>query len=340
MSYRRFLNTNDYHSVITPEALDQMTRGEQARFAGAEQSAEISITEYLSENYEVEAEFHKGKYIAEYDRRITYPVGVHIYFEGHIYEVIRSMSGYKVPTTREFWEEDTDVNLDLTALSPYSQFDTYHPSDMILYNDTAYKCMCDNGYKFGDIRIPMVCGWTEKATTPWQPIIYALWDVVEHDGMFYTLISLDDFDNNIDPYDSDCWGMIADYDPLFNDYNLEGHDYVVCESRVFNPLMDVNSDVPIIGHNIALGDPRNYNLKKHMVRLSIYELSKTIAPNNVSTIRMRDYEDSMKWLNDASKLRLNPQIPRRLSTDNQPITDWQLATFQTSYDPYKNPWMV
>ena len=104
--------------------------------------------------------------------------------------------------------------------------------------------------------------------------------------------------------------------------------------------MDVNSDVPIIGHNIALGDPRNYNLKKHMVRLSIYELTKTIAPNNVSAIRMRDYEDSMKWLNDASKLRLNPQIPRRLAEDKQPITDWQLATFQTDYNPYNNPWMV
>ena len=46
------------------------------------------------------------------------------------------------------------------------------------------------------------------------------------------------------------------------------------------------------------------------------------------------------WLNDASKLRLNPQIPRKLAHDDKPITDWQMATFQTDYDPYKNPWMV
>lgn len=55
---------------------------------------------------------------------------------------------------------------------------------------------------------------------------------------------------------------------------------------------------------------------------------------------MRDYEDSMKWLNNAFKLRSNPQIPRKLYDKKQPIVDLQLATFQTNYDPYKNPWMV
>lgn len=104
--------------------------------------------------------------------------------------------------------------------------------------------------------------------------------------------------------------------------------------------MDVNADVPIIGHNISIGDPRNYNLKKHMVRLAVYDLTKLVAPNNVSVVRMRDYEDSMKWLNDASKLRLNPQIPRKLAEDKLPVTDWQMATFQTNYDPYKNPWLT
>ena len=101
-----------------------------------------------------------------------------------------------------------------------------------------------------------------------------------------------------------------------------------------------NSDSPVIGENLALHDPRNYNLKKHMIRLAVYELTKLIAPNNVSVVRMRDYEDSMKWLNDASKLRINPQIPRKIAEDNKPVTDWQMATFQTSYDPYKNPWQI
>ena len=48
----------------------------------------------------------------------------------------------------------------------------------------------------------------------------------------------------------------------------------------------------------------------------------------------------MKWLNDAAKLRLNPQITRRLAEDKKPVMDWQLATFQTEYNPYNNPWMT
>ena len=61
-----------------------------------------------------------------------------------------------------------------------------------------------------------------------------------------------------------------------------------------------------------------------MVRLAVYELTKLIAPNNVSAVRMRDYEDSMKWLNDAAKLRLNPQIPRKV--DETKKASHRLAT--------------
>lgn len=62
-----------------------------------------------------------------------------------------------------------------------------------------------------------------------------------------------------------------------------------------------------------------------MVRLAVYELTKLVAPNNVGMVRMRDYEDSMKWLNDASKLRLNPQTPRKLTEDKHqsPIGNYQ-----------------
>lgn len=338
--YRRFLNNNDYLSVITPEALAQLTRGNDERFVQAEEAAEMSVVEYLSENYEIEKELAKGKYIAGYDRRITYPVGVHIYFEGQIHEVIRSISGYRKPATVIYWQECSDINIDTEQVANYSQFNTYYPGDKVNYNGMLYTCLAENGYKFDDVRIPMVCGWLEAMTETWQPVEYPLWSVVEYDGSFYTLMNLDGSDNNADPFSSDCWGAIADYDPAYNDYELSEHEYVVYDGRVFYPETDVNTDIPQVGRNLSPHDPRNYNLKKHMVRLAVYELGKLIAPNNVSIVRMRDYEDSMKWLNDAAKLRLNPQIPRKLDETKKPVTDWQLATFQTDYDPYRNPWLV
>lgn len=338
--YRRFLNNNDYLAIITPEALTQLTRGNEERFFQAEEAAEISIIEHLSENYEIERELTKGKFIATYDRRITFPVGSHIYHDGQIYEVIRSISGCRRPSTRSYWEECITPPESIDNLHNYSQFATYYKENIVLYNNVPYICLCENGYKFGDIRIPLVSGWLEAIPVPWQPINFALWEVVSFEGAFYTLMSLKNFDNNQNPYLSNNWGAIADYEPSCNEYELSDHEYVVFENRVFYPENDVNADIPQPGTNLSLHDPRNYNLKKHMLRLAIYELSKLVAPNNVSLVRMRDYEDSMKWLSDTAKLRINPQITRKLSEDKKPIMDWQLSTFQTNYDPYKNPWLT
>ena len=338
--YRRFLNDGDYLRAIGKEALLQMTRGDSDRCIEAEESAEISIIEHLSENYEIEAELSKGKYIADYERAITYPVGVHVYFEDKIYEVIRSISGYKSPSVIEYWDECFDANVPSENINNYSQFNTYYTNDIVCYNNALYKCLADNGYKFANIRIPMVRGWLEVDCQEWQPRVYDLWDVVSFDGEFYTLISLDDFDNNVNPYESENWGAIAEYSPAYNEYELSAHEYVVYDGYIFHPEIDVNADMPIVGVNLSLHDPRNYNLKKHMVRLALYELAKLIAPNNVSVIRVKDHEDSMKWLSNAAKLKLNPQIPRRLTDTKKEVMDWQLATFQAEYDPHKNPWMI
>lgn len=337
--YRRFLNNNDYLGLITPDALAQLTRGMAERFLQAEESAEMSLIERLAENYEVEKELTIGKYIAPYDRRITYPVGVHIYFEGQIHQVIRSLSGCKVPMNDPAWEENP-FSQEQSSLQAYSQMETYYTGQQVLYNNLVYVCRRENGYQFGEIRIPGVEGWSRVPTPAWQPRAYALWDVVMDNTTHYTLINTADFDNNIPPCASPCWGEIAEYDPEYNAYELTGHDYVIYGGEAFVPEMDVNADIPAPGVNLAPHDPRNYNLKKHMVRLALYELTKLIAPINVSVVRLRDYEDSMKWLADAAKLRINPQIPRKLAHDNQPLTDWQIATFQTEYDPYKNPWLT
>lgn len=338
--YRRFLNDSDYLGVISSDALSQLTRGNTDRYIQAEQSAEMSIVEYLSENYEIEQELNKGKYIAGYDRAITYPVGVHVYFEDKIFEVIRSISGFKAPADVDYWEEHIDTNIEPESKPMYSQFETYYKDDIVSYNGVLYICREENGYKFANIRIPMVSGWLEAVFSEWQPVEYTLWEVVEFEGSFFTLLSLEGFDNNMNPMESENWGAIADYDRDYNGYELSEHEYVVYNDKVYYPEIDVNADIPEVGINLSLHDNRNYNLKKHMVRLAIYELTKLIAPNNVSVVRMRDYEDSMKWLSDASKLKLNPQIPRKLAEDNKPVTDWQLATFQTDYDPNKNPWLT
>lgn len=157
--YRRFLNDSDYLSIIAPEALSQITRNNPDRFIQAEEAAQMSMVEYLSENYEVEKELNRGKYIAGYDRRITFPVGVHIYHENKIYEVIQSISGYIAPCITEYCEKYIDSQTNMEDTSLYSQFGTYYKGNIVAYHDALYICLEDNGYKFGNIRIPQVNGW-------------------------------------------------------------------------------------------------------------------------------------------------------------------------------------
>ncbi|HCO68092.1 MAG TPA: hypothetical protein DIT04_10120 [Dysgonomonas sp.] len=204
--YRRFLRDEDYLNLITKESLVQMTRGNDERFIQAEEVAEMSIVEYLSENYEVEQELNKGKYIAPYTKSITYPVGAHIELEDKIYKVIRSISGYKAPADCEYREEYSDSNLDLSTDKRYSQFATYYKDNIVTYNDVLYKCLTENGFEFDDIRIPLATGWLEAVYSVWLPVEYNVWDVVKYEDAFYTLLHSEGFDNNINPYESDNWG--------------------------------------------------------------------------------------------------------------------------------------
>lgn len=337
--YRRFLNNDDYLSIITQDALSQLVRKNENRYIQAEQAAEASITDYLSENFEIERELEVGKRIQEYNRGISYPPGAYFYFEGQICEVIQAINGFKAPTMWTYWKE-YEGDVDPKSIPPYSQLNNYQPGDLINYLGVVYICEIRNGFDFGDIRIPCANIWELATTYQWEAIPYNLWDVVEYEGQFFALVSTNDFDPLVNPMESDCWGLIGDYDNTIDTYEVSEHEYVVYQGTVYYPVVNPNADAPEFGKNIRLHDPRNYNLKKHMVQLALYELHKLISPNNISSVRVDDYEHSMLWLKDASRLKLNPQIPRKIDNKKEPLTDWQMATFQTSYDPYQNPWQV
>ena len=337
--YRRFLNKNDYLGIITEDALSQLTRGKDICFVQAEQAAEASIMDYLTENYEIERELNRGKFIFEYDRRISYPIRCHFYLDGEICEVIQAINGYKAPCPISYWHETEEI-LDLEKIEQYSQMKNYRPGDVTKFLGRTYICDIANGIDFNDIRIPEVNAWEMVDTYKWDTVPYNEWEVVEYEGKFFTLLTMDNYDCLVNPMESDCWGMIGEYDPSLNSYELSEHEYVEYKGKIYYPIINPNADVPELERNIRYHDPRNYNLKRHMVQLSLYELHKLISPNNISTVRIDDYDHSMQWLKDASRLKLNPQIPRKIDNKKEPLTDWQMATFQTSYDPYQNPWHV
>ena len=75
------------------------------------------------------------------------------------------------------------------------------------------------------------------------------------------------------------------------------------------------------------------------VRASICRSSTPASAAAERSIRSKR-SAGMKWLHDAAKLRINPQIPRKIAEDKKEVMDWQMATFQADYDPWKNPWLT
>ena len=59
-----------------------------------------------------------------------------------------------------------------------------------------------------------------------EAIPYNLWDVVEYEGQFFALVSTNDFDPLVNPMESDCWGLIGDYDNTIDTYEVSEHEYV------------------------------------------------------------------------------------------------------------------
>lgn len=337
--FQRFLNNNDYISIVTEEALKQLIRGNEERLAQAEEAAEQSVIEYLTDNYEIEKALEVGKNLRAYDEQITYPAGCYFYHNGKIYRAIRPMAGRKAPMFAPYWEEATGY-VDGSSAAPYSQLKDYCPGDIVSVGGKLYLCLAYNGYSYHDIRFPGIDGWKETETHQWYANFeYALWDVVKHDGKFYTLCFTEGIDLTASPDISDNWGLIGEYATDY-EYEFSGHEYIVYKGRVFYPTMNVNPDKPEEGYNITPDDPRNANLKKHILRLAVYELFKLISPNNISSARITDYETSITWLRDASRLKINPQIPRKLGEDRKEVTEYAIATFARDYDPNKNPWQI
>ena len=102
-------------------------------------------------------------------------------------------------------------------------------------------------------------------TYKWDTVPYNEWEVVEYEGKFFTLLTMDNYDCLVNPMESDCWGMIGEYDPSLNSYELSEHEYVEYKGKIYYPIINPNADIPELERNIRYHDPRNYNLKRHMV---------------------------------------------------------------------------
>lgn len=161
---------------------------------------------------------------------------------------------------------------------------------------------------------------------------------MEWKGQFDALLTTEAIDFTVNLHESDNWGLIGEYVTDYA-YELKETEYVAFDGRVWYSAMSPIADTCKEGYNFRYHDSRNPNIKKHIIKIALFELHKLISPNNVSTALITDYEATMQWLRDA-RCKINPQILRKLDEEKKPDSEIAMATFQRDYNPYKNPWQI
>ena len=348
MAYLRFLTDKDYISLVTDEHWKQIIRDVPERIVQAEQRAEMNMLEYLDQYYEIEQLLNIGKNIREHNVAVSYPSQVYIKKDGEIYRTLTSLNGYKKPTKKVYWKkllDFVDPRL-MENAKKYSQLRMYAKGEVVIFGTEYWICLIPHGYEAGEIHIPGATAWQEVEAIPWEPVL--VWkkdDVCSFEGNFYQYLLEEQNGEQsgvLTPEEDEAWGMIGEYSSdLEYDYSEGVFDYVTCEGSVFYPIMNPNADAFEVGVNVMLDDPRNINVVAHMSRIALYYLHQLISPTNISESRKWAYEESMTWLYNASKFKINPQLPRKRENDSgNTKVDWALATYQKSYDPNENSWLI
>lgn len=360
MAYLRFLTNKDYNAIATEEHMAQLIRDVPERIPQAEQRAEMQVLEYLDQYYEIRKVLAVGKNIRDYNPMVSYPGQVWIKKDGDIYKTLRYINGQKKPVKEAYWKQVVDFIAPelIDHAKKYSQLRMYARGEVVRFGTEYWVCTIPHGYEAGDIQVPGIKPWVETEVTPWSPNMeWAKDQVCSFNDKFYQYLyepsteegeegegaePTQPSDPSLTPEDDDNWGLIGDYSTdLEYDYTEGVKDYVVYDGAVFYPVLNPNPDKLVEGENITLDDPRNQSIVSHLSRIALYHLHSIISPTNISETRRWAYEDSIQWLYNASKFKINPQLPRKKEKDtDDPLVDWACETFQRDYNPNENPWLI
>lgn len=345
MAYQRFLINKDYKAVLTDDQFNMLVQDDENRLSQAEQSAEMNFLEYLDQHYEIEKLFRIGKAIRAYNSGVKYPANAFFKTDDGIFKTLKPINGCMKPTTTTYWEQLTELwdIPDADRKPKYSQLHTYGLGDIVRFRTEWYVCKVPNGYDLDNIQIPGVTAWKEVEVTAWEPNLeWTLNQVCSYEDNFYTKTSITETTSEevITPDNDDTWALIADYTSDY-EYSVGKNDYVVFDGKVFEPAMNPNADKVEIGVNAVADDPRNLNVITHMVRIATYYLHQMISPTNISETRRLMYEDSMLWLSNAARFKINPKIPRKKEhPEGDPVVDFAVDTYQRQFNPYDDMWLI
>jgi hypothetical protein len=333
---KRYLRDSDYKKAIFLSELDKVTQGDVDTLLESELDAKAMIESMLSDEYCIEEEFALGESIVEINTQKEYFKGDYVIVDGKTSKAKSYVSGSKPPKSDTYWREMDISEIDeMTEFEPYSQNVAQFDGDIVLYLETYFECLISNGVgiEYGSENIIQ-----PHTYVYWQPTMNEIWDVsddytlsdvdttiAEESGVEYALISPANTIVGKSPSQSivdgdNAWKLVViqTYDRTERYVRGNGFDgYVEFNGEYFFVSADDEGDIN--GYAVdedafifsPTEDPRNRNIVQKMVHLVLHCLMSVVVPNNIPIIRQTNYDACKKWLEQASAMKVNPNIARK-----------------------------
>jgi len=271
--------------------------------------------------------------VEDYSQYSSYSVGNKVSYGGEIFNCMfaNGMSGdsnsqFVVSPIIKQWTQ-------ITSTESYPQFSentAYVVGNRVEYDSLKYECINPTNTK-GINQFPDYISF-------WVAVDHNAWDVskdysiepleetiVSHNGLSYQLYNKSGLVTGEDPsVATSNWKEVAvpafDINAVYLRSENSEFDGFVSEGGITYFIYEKNEKFIDFHYDQSdfilteTKDLRNRNIVLHMVNTVLYCLSSVQVPDNVPESRITAYDKTMKWLEEASNMERNPDIPRKTIT--------------------------
>jgi hypothetical protein len=277
-----YLIPSDYKKTIQSGNLSQVIRSDQTTQADAEQTAIEEASSYLVQKYDLATEFEDTP---AWDKANTYDARNRVFLDA---------PAYNTGTTY-----NTGAYVTFTIGSgPAASTSVYKAlQDGITgaWDATKWKMVCPQ-YQVFNVKLPKPLFNLQGYYRPgdqvfWRDKIYTCL-VETRRPSDETILQYTNLDN-------------VPYNNVFPDDLLNGPAYWGAGTSY---QVAINTDI-LDGTYWQPGDNRCKQLVMYLVDIALYHMHAAVAPQNIPDLRVKRYDDAIRWLNKAAKGDVTANLP-------------------------------
>lgn len=215
----------------------------------------------------------------------------------------------------------------------YSDESIYKSGDYTIYEGAYFKARLDISMKENYILPPTLTQlWKEITISDFAPATdYSALPgptVVIYNSQYYELYNLTGYVVGDSPDQATLNWRVVQINEYSEDTAYQVQTYVQYDDQFYyiesGDTIYVNADTIETSPTFfkSIRDPRNKNVVKWMVDISLYCLNRRIVPDNISVARDNAYREAMLTLEKCNRLKVNPSIPRKTDDNGNTVSDW------------------